>query len=289
MTAAQAAGVEKAPASSPAPREPGSLPAGSPRSGASAAKQARARRLNAAVGFASIPLFLHVWELVARAEIVNAILFPPPTVVASAVREWIVSGDFTQDLLASVCRVAAGFAIGSSLGIALGLLTGRSPFFASLFGPVFQILRPIPPIAFVPIVILWFGLTETGKIFLIFWGVFFTVWLSTHLGVQKVDPGVVRAAEMLGTPKRRLLGEIVLLGALPYVAVGLRTAVGISFYTLVAAELAGAFSGVFYRIALAQQNMQTGQVFGGLLALGLISFLADRGFAAAADRLVWWR
>lgn len=246
-------------------------------------------RLNIAVAVASLPLFLVIWEVTSRSGIVNRILFPPPTTVAVAVADWIASGDFFTDLAASFARVATGFLIGSVAGVGLGLLTGRIGFVASLFNPIFQILRPIPPIAFVPIVILWFGLAESGKIFLIVWGVFFTVWLSTHLGVQKVDPGVIRAAQMLGTGRGRLLGEIVLLGALPYIVIGLRTAVGISFYTLVAAELAGAFSGIFYRISLAQQNMQTGQVLGGLLALGLVSLLADRGFAALSRRVVWWR
>jgi NitT/TauT family transport system permease protein len=94
---------------------------------------------------------------------------------------------------------------------------------------------------------------------------------------------------MLGTPRRRMLTEIVLFGALPYIVVGLRTAVSISFYTLVAAELAGTFAGIVYRIEIAQQNLQTGQVMGGLVALGAISFMADRGFAAVTQRLVWWR
>lgn len=246
-------------------------------------------RVNLVVSLLSIPLFLLVWQLVAGAEIVNAVLFPPPTLVAAAVADWIASGDFAVDVVASLQRVAIGYVIGATLGVALGVVTGRVAFFAALFAPVLQILRPIPPIAFVPIVILWFGLSETGKIFLIVWGVFFTVWLSAHLGVQKVDQGLIRAAEMLGTPRRRLMGEVVLLGALPVIVVGLRTAVGISFYTLVAAELAGAFAGVFYRIEIAQQNLQTGQVFGGLVALGLISFLADRSFAAVAQRVVWWR
>ena len=275
-------------------RDPALDPASSAAPARAAPKRRRGRsgageRLNMAVGLLSIPLFLAAWQVVAGAEIVNAILFPPPTVVASAVKDWIASGDFALDLAASLRRVAIGYVIGAILGVGLGLLTGRMPFFAALFGPVLQILRPIPPIAFVPIVILWFGLSETGKVFLIVWGVFFTVWLSTHLGVQKVDRGLIRAAEMLGTPRRRLMGEIVLLGALPVIVVGLRTAVGISFYTLVAAELAGAFAGVFYRIEIAQQNLQTGQVFGGLVVLGLISFIADRGFASLAQRVVWWR
>jgi len=163
------------------------------------------------------------------------------------------------------------------------------PLFNSLFSPLFHLLRPIPPIAFIPIVILWFGLSETGKFFLVFWGVFFTVWLSTHLGVQKVDNGMIRAALVLGTPPRKLLREVVFFGALPYIVVGLRTAVSISFYTLVAAELAGTFVGIVYRIEIAQQNLQTGQVMGGLVVLGAISFIADRAFAALSQRLVWWR
>ncbi len=122
-----------------------------------------------------------------------------------------------------------------------------------------------------------------------FWGVFFTVWLSTHLGVQKVDNGLIRAAQMLGTPQRKLLREVIFPGALPYIVVSLRTAVGISFYTLVAAELAGAFAGIVYRIDIAEQNLQTGHVMGGLVVLGAMSFIADCTFASFSQRFVWWR
>jgi ABC-type nitrate/sulfonate/bicarbonate transport system permease component len=247
------------------------------------------KRINILVGALSIPLFIAVWEVVARSGVVNAVLFPPPSVVAVAVLEWVRSGQFFLDLGASLYRVVTGFAVGAAMGIVLGILTGQFPLISSLLSPLFHILRPIPPIAFVPIVILWFGLSETGKLFLVVWGVFFTVWLSTHIGVQKVDKGLIRAALMLGTPRRQMLQEIVLLGALPYIVVGLRTAISISFYTLVAAELAGAFAGIVYRIEIAQQNLQTGQVMGGLAALGLMSFVADRLFAAIAERMVWWR
>ncbi len=247
------------------------------------------RRLNLLVSVLSIPLFLVVWELVARSGIVNIVLFPPPSTVVTAMVAWIKSGQFVTDLLASLTRVVAGFVLGASMGIVLGLLTGQFPLVSSLLSPLFHILRPIPPIAFVPIVILWFGLSEAGKLFLVVWGVFFTVWLATHIGVQKVDRGLIRAAQMLGTPRRQMLQEIVLLGALPYIVVGLRTAVSISFYTLVAAELAGAFAGIVYRIEIAQQNLQTGQVMGGLAALGLLSFIADRLFTVVSEKAIWWR
>jgi ABC-type nitrate/sulfonate/bicarbonate transport system permease component len=136
--------------------------------------------------------------------------------------------------------------------------------------------------------VLWFGLTEFGKYFLVFWGVFFTVWIATHLGVQKVDPMLLRAARSLGTSERNLLVHVIFPAAVPYIFVGLRTSVSISFYTLVGAELAGAFAGLAYRIELAQQNMQTAQVMGGLIMLGMISALADRGFNLLSRRFVWW-
>ena len=247
------------------------------------------KRLNVLIGALSIPLFLAAWEVIARSGIVNIVLFPPPSIVAVAVLEWVRSGQFFTDFGASLYRVVTGFTLGAIAGVVLGVLTGQFPLVSSLLSPIFHILRPIPPIAFIPIVILWFGLSEAGKLFLVFWGVFFAVWLSAHIGVQKVDRGLIRAALMLGTPRRQMLLEIVLLGALPYIVVGLRTAVSISFYTLVAAELAGAFSGIVYRIEIAQQNLQTGQVMGGLAALGLMSFVADRMFATVAERTVWWR
>jgi ABC-type nitrate/sulfonate/bicarbonate transport system permease component len=247
------------------------------------------RRLGILIGAVSLPLFIGIWELVSRSGIVNIVLFPPPSVVAVAVLEWVRSGQFFIDVGASLYRVSVGFVIGAVAGIVMGILTGQFYLFSSFVSPLFHILRPIPPIAFVPIVILWFGLSESGKLFLVVWGVFFTVWLATHIGVQKVDRGLMRAALMLGTSRRQMLQEIVLLGALPYIVVGLRTAISISFYTLVAAELAGTFVGIVYRIEIAQQNMQTGQVMGGLAALGLISFVADRLFATVSERAVWWR
>lgn len=247
------------------------------------------RRLNAAVAGLSVPFFLAIWEVVSLSGVVNPILFPPPSVVAVAMVEWVKSGLFTIDLVTSVYRVVTGFILGAVAGVVFGVLTGRIPLISSLFSPVFHLLRPIPPIAFVPIVIVWFGLSEAGKLFLVFWGVFFTVWLAAHLGVQNVDRGLVRAALVLGTPRRKLLREVIFFGALPYIVVGLRTAVSISFYTLVAAELAGAFAGIVYRIDIAQQNLQTGRVMAGLVVLGALSFIADRSFASLSQRLVWWR
>lgn len=248
----------------------------------------RQRLLNRWAFILSIPLFFGGWELISRSGIVNPVLFPPPTLVALALYKWATQGPLLIDIAMSLSRVLVGFISGAIAGILVGILTGRYQFIANLLTPVFQLLRPIPPIAFVPIVILWFGLSELGKWFLVFWGVFFTVWIAAHLGVQRVDTTLIRAAQCLGTPEQKMLPEVLLPGALPYILVGLRTSVSISFYTLVAAELAGTFSGIAYRIDIAQQNLQVGQSLGGLIILGLISAIADKLFGVFSKKMVWW-
>jgi NitT/TauT family transport system permease protein len=253
-----------------------------------AARQPGTRWIERLALWGSIPLFLGLWQIVSTSGFVNELLFPPPTKVAVALWGELMNGTLLMDLGMSVMRVVIGFASGAAVAIMVGLLTGRYQVLSNLLTPIFQLLRPIPPIAFVPIVILWFGLSEWGKWFLVFWGVFFTVWVATHLGVQRADPALIRAARSLGTPDRLLIRDVILPSALPTIFVGLRTAVSISFYTLVAAELAGAFAGLAYRIDLAHQNMQTGQMLGGLVMLGIVSATADRGFAALSRRFVWW-
>ncbi len=238
---------------------------------------------------ASVPLFLLAWEAVVRAGVVNPALFPPPTAVAVALVDYAREGALLADLAWSLSRVGVGFLAGVLAGVALGILTGVYPVVSGLLTPIFQMLRPIPPIAFVPIVIVWFGLTEIGKWFLVFWGVFFTVWMASHLGVQRVNETLLRAALSLGTRPKDLLLAVVLPSSLPMIFVGIRTAIGISFYTLVAAELAGAAFGIAYRLEVTQQNMQVASMMAGLVMLGLISFAADQGFGALSRRLVRWK
>lgn len=141
-----------------------------------------------------------LWEGVSRSGVVNLILFPPPSTVAKSLHAWAAGGELTEDFLMSLSRVVVGFVSGAIVGIFVGVMTGRYALLSAFLSPIFQLLRPIPPIAFIPIVILWFGLGELGKYFLVFWGVFFTVWIAAHLGVQQVNPGVIRAAQTLGTP-----------------------------------------------------------------------------------------
>jgi ABC-type nitrate/sulfonate/bicarbonate transport system permease component len=155
-----------------------------------AAPRATTRWIEALALWVSIPLFLGAWQIASTAGLVNELLFPPPTKVAVALWHELMNGTLLLDLGMSVTRVVIGFASGAAVAIMVGLLTGRYQVISNLLAPIFQLLRPIPPIAFVPIVILWFGLSEWGKWFLVFWGVFFTVWVATHLAARRsgIDP-----------------------------------------------------------------------------------------------------
>lgn len=236
----------------------------------------------------SIPVFLALWQLIAVQELVNPLLFPPPTAVLGALFDYMRHGDGLTDTGWSVLRVLIGYSAGAVAGVIVGVLTGGNAILAGLLTPVFQLLRPIPPIAFVPIVIVWFGLTELGKWFLVFWGVFFTVWLAAHMGVQRVTSTLMRAAQSLGATRWQLLWTVQLPDALPVIFVGLRSSLSIAFYTLVAAELAGAYAGIAYRLEVTQQNLQIAHMMAGLLVLGFISTLSDRLFQQAARRLLHW-
>jgi ABC-type nitrate/sulfonate/bicarbonate transport system permease component len=200
----------------------------------------------------------------------------------------MIGGELPFDLLTSLSRAGLGYVVGSALGIGVGLLTGRFVVWRRLLNQVFQLLRPIPPISLVPVSILWFGLGEPSKYFLISWGVFFPVWITTFLGVSRVELTYLWAAESLGAGERQLMREIIFPAALPSIIAGLRTALAIAFYCLVAAEIAGAFSGVAFRLELSHTNLQVDRMFGGLIVLGIVSATADRLFVLMTGRLFPW-
>lgn len=242
-----------------------------------------------AASYISLPAFLLLWHLVSISGMVNPILTPSPIDVIKTMTATIANGAMLVDVAWSVSRVIVGYVIGAILGILVGLFTARFQLVNDLVSPVLQALRPIPPIAIVPLTIIWFGLTEGAKYFLIAWGVFFVVWISTHMGVLRINPLLLRAAQSLGVPEKRMMREVIFPGALPFIAVGLRTSVTIAFYSLVAAEVAGAFAGIAYRVNISHQNMQMTQMYGALLMLGVISAAADYLFNRAAHRVVFWQ
>lgn len=243
------------------------------------------RIINVAVSLGAVLL---VWTVVTALKIVNPALFPSPADTWSAALELMRSGLFLSDLGASLARAAIGFAIGAVLGIVVGLLTARVRAVQFILGPFLTVLRPIPAIALVPIAIVWFGIGEPSKYFVIAYTVFLAVWLNTHHGMERVPRTFVLASRALGASRIREFIEVIVPAAAPHIVAGLRMGSALAFLSLVAAELSGASSGIGYRMQEARQYIRTDIMFVGLIELGILGALLDTGFVMLSRRVVHW-
>jgi ABC-type nitrate/sulfonate/bicarbonate transport system permease component len=228
------------------------------------------------------------WQLLSSLNLVNPALFPSPVAVWFAAVDLVKSGVFFSDLAVSVGRAAVGFAIGASLGIAIGLLTSRTRLVHLMLNPLFTILRPIPAIALVPVAIVWFGIGEGSKYFVIAYTVFLSVWLNTHHGMEHVSTLYIRAARSLGASKLREFGMVVIPASAPHIFAGLRLGAALAFLSLVAAELTGASAGIGYRLQEARQFILMDRMFVGLIELGILGALVDTIFVLLSRWLVHW-
>jgi ABC-type nitrate/sulfonate/bicarbonate transport system permease component len=238
--------------------------------------------------FITIPVFLLFWEMFCRLEIFNIHLFPPPSRVFVTFFLMLKSGEMVIDIGMSLQRAIIGYIFGSLLGMIAGILTGRIKMFRITIGQIIQLFRPIPSIAFVPLAILWFGLGEMSKYFLVFWGVFFPVWINTHLGVLDVEKTYIWAAQSLGADKKHVLYEVIIPGALPFIIAGMRIGIAVAFVNLVAAEMAGAFEGVGFRISASHLVFRVDKMFASIIALGALGAGSDRFFSWAVKKAFPW-
>ena len=243
------------------------------------------RLLNVALSLGGVTA---VWWLVAASGLISQELFPTPRAVFVAALELHDDGILFSDLAVSLGRAAVGFLIGASLGIAVGLLTARTRFFGHALGPFLNLLRPIPAIALVPVAIVWFGIGEGSKYFVIAYTVFLAVWLNTHHGTAHVAPTYIRAARSLGARRPREFFEVVIPAAAPHIVVGLRLGAALAFLSLVAAELSGASAGIGFRLQDARDYIRTDRMFVGLIELGILGALLDQFFVVLGNRLVHW-
>lgn len=236
----------------------------------------------------SLALFCAVWEGASRAGFISNRLIPPPSHVGEAAWELLTEGLLLRDVYWSSRRALTGLVVGSILGIVVGLFTGRVLAVRLLLEPVIQVLRPIPGIAWIPFAILWFGVGEVPKLFIISLGVFFPVWLSTHVGVQATRSQYVEAAQSLGLGTHELFYRVVLPASLPSIVTGLRQGLAIAFILVVAAELTGASTGLGNLISQSHLTFRTDRMLVGLALLGVLGALVDFGFSRLARRLVHW-
>lgn len=218
-----------------------------------------------------------VWDNVAR-FFFTPYLLPRPASVFWSGLESVLSGVLPRMVIISLTRIGVGYAIGCILGISLGLIMGTSRILGETFDPLVMLIRPISPVAMIPIAIIWFGIGEAAKYFIISYGVFFVMMLNTIDGVRHTPLIRKRAAMCLGAKRMAMFFRITLPSAVPYINVGMRVALGGAFMSVVAAEMIAANEGIGYYIMLARILVQTQNIFVGLATLGIIGFLGDRLF-----------
>jgi len=223
-----------------------------------------------------VPLaVLAAWELAARTGWLSSRILPEPWAVATAAWHLLRSGELGHDVLVSTGRALGGLAIGGGLGLVLGLLTGTFRVAETLLDTTLQMVRNVPPLALIPLVILWFGIDESAKLFLVAIGVFFPIYLNTYHGIRSVDRGLVEMARSYGLSGWPLYREVILPGALPSILVGLRFSLGLMWVLLIVAETISAQSGIGYMTMNAREFLQTDVVLVGVLLYALLGKLAD--------------
>ncbi|MCC8684910.1 aliphatic sulfonate ABC transporter permease SsuC [Xanthomonas campestris pv. raphani] len=225
------------------------------------------------------------WQLAATWGWLPQRILPAPDAVLRAAVALVRSGELWQHLAISGWRAAVGLAIGGSIGLALGLLTGVSRVAERLLDSSLQMLRNVPHLALIPLVILWFGIDEGAKLFLVALGTFFPIYLNTYHGIRSVAPALVEMARNYGVRGPQLFVDVLLPGALPSILVGLRFALGLMWLTLIVAETISASSGIGYLATNAREFLQTDVVVVAIVLYALLGKLAD---LAARGLEAWW-
>lgn len=253
-----------------------------------------------------VPVALVVlWQSAASLGWVNAHVLPSPVAVvqrwvayllpqtpfdpsAGNWLAWAVSGELIVDSLGSMWRVVSGFAIGAGLALPLGLIMGASPKVYALLNPLTQVLRPIPPIAYIPLAILWFGLGNPPAVFLIAIGAFFPVLINTIAGVRHVDGIYIRAARNLGASQSTMFLRVMLPAAVPHILSGVRIGIGTAFIVVIVSEMIAVNNGLGFRILEAREYFWSDKIIAGMISIGLLGLAIDMGVTKLNNHLLRW-
>lgn len=220
-------------------------------------------------------VLLLAWQLAAQVGWLSTRILPEPLAVAKAAWTLAASGELWTHMSTSLWRATSSFVIGGGLGLLLGLLTGTFKTAETLLDTTLQMIRNIPALALIPMVILWFGIDESAKLFLVSIGVFFPIYLNTFHGIRSVDKGLIEMAKSYGLSGWPLYRDVILPGALPSILVGVRFSLGLVWVLLIVAETISAQSGIGYMTMNAREFLQTDIVLVGILLYALLGKLAD--------------
>ncbi|WP_263145834.1 taurine ABC transporter permease TauC [Pseudomonas sp. RIT-PI-AD] len=262
--------------------------------GAAASVPPRARRPASLglLGGLTLGSLLLAWWAVTALELIEPLFLPSPGAVLAKFwqlsREGYVDATLWQHLGASLGRVGLGLAAALLTAIPVGLAIGRNRIAQGVLDPLIEFYRPIPPLAYLPLIVIWCGIGELSKVLLIYLAIFAPIAIATANGVRNVDPTRVRAAQALGARRWQLIRHVILPSALPDILTGIRIGLGVGWSTLVAAELVAATRGLGFMVQSAAQFLVTDVVVLGILIIALVAFAMELGLRALQRRLVPW-
>lgn len=242
---------------------------------------------------ATLAVLLAVWWAVAALQLINPLFLPPPgrvlqKLITIAGPQGFMDATLWQHLAASLTRIVIALLAAVLIGVPVGIAMGLNSTVRGILDPLIELYRPVPPLAYLPLMVIWFGIGETSKILLIYLAIFAPVAMSALAGVKSAQQVRIRAARSLGASRAQVLWLVILPGALPEILTGLRIGLGVGWSTLVAAELIAATRGLGFMVQSAGEFLATDVVLAGIAVIAIIAFLLELGLRALQRRLTPW-
>ena len=241
----------------------------------------------------TIFLLLILWSLVTETGIIEPIFLPPPSLVVSQFiliyQEGFAGASLGEHFLASMWRVFGSFSLAIITAIPIGILIGYSRIARGIFDPIIEFYRPLPPLAYLPLIIIWMGIDESSKITLIYLAMFAPIAISARAGVKSVKIEQIQAAYAMGASRWQVIRHVVVIAALPEIITGLRIAIGFGWTTLVAAEMVAADAGIGFMVLNASEFLATDIVVMGIILIGLVAYSFDHFMLYIERKLVPWK
>ena len=254
---------------------------------------ALSRRRAVALKLTAMLGFLALWSLASALVVVvklfNPIFLPGPWMIADSLLTLAVKGQLWGHLGATLQRVAIGFTTGAVLAIGIGLPAGHFRLIRNLVEPVVEMLRPIPPLAMLPLFLVWVGIGESSKVGFITYATFFPMFLTTVHAVRQLDPLLVRAAQSLGARPSQLFFRVILPAALPEMLTGIRLGVALAFFVIVISEFIGAEQGLGFLINDGRSFFLVPQMLGAAMLLGLLGYSGNAVVRLIERRFLRWQ
>ena len=242
---------------------------------------------------ATLAVLLAVWWAVAALQLISQLFLPPPGQVLQKLitivgPQGFMDATLWQHLAASLTRIVIALLAAVLIGVPVGIAMGLNSTVRGILDPLIELYRPVPPLAYLPLMVIWFGIGETSKILLIYLAIFAPVAMSALAGVKSAQQVRIRAARSLGASRAQVLWLVILPGALPEILTGLRIGLGVGWSTLVAAELIAATRGLGFMVQSAGEFLATDVVLAGIAVIAIIAFLLELGLRALQRRLTPW-